>query len=201
VITIIAILAAFLSPLVALAEERANATACLSNVRQIGIAVKLYAADADSDQLPGYPTWQEFLQPYGVANLRSPGHTQGPPQLAGDSSGYALNSCFQTPLPPTPEPARTIIVATSACVLFAGPRVLCQEFLEMPDSWVRDSGEGGWLPGYVAPIGHFGSERYFGGGNYALYDGHAKWVRPSQIRIPTRYDVCDLSVPRFVGPA
>ena len=71
----------------------------------------------------------------------------------------------------------------------------------MPDSWVRDSGEGGWLPGYVAPIGHFGSERYFGGGNYALYDGHAKWVRPSQIRIPTRYDVCDLSVPRFVGPA
>jgi prepilin-type N-terminal cleavage/methylation domain-containing protein/prepilin-type processing-associated H-X9-DG protein len=47
VIAIIAILAAILFPVFARARERANTSACLSNVRQIGMALMQYASDND----------------------------------------------------------------------------------------------------------------------------------------------------------
>jgi len=48
VIAIIGILAALLFPVFARAKEKANQTASLSNVRQLGTALQLYANDADS---------------------------------------------------------------------------------------------------------------------------------------------------------
>ena len=47
VIAIIGILAAFLTPAVQKAREKARRTACASNLRQIGIAMHLYASDWD----------------------------------------------------------------------------------------------------------------------------------------------------------
>ena len=47
VIAIIAILAAILFPVFAQAREKARQTACLSNAKQIGTAVMLYAQDYD----------------------------------------------------------------------------------------------------------------------------------------------------------
>jgi prepilin-type N-terminal cleavage/methylation domain-containing protein len=52
VIAIIGILAAFLTPAVQKARERARRTACASNLRQLGIGIHLYAADWDE----GFPT-------------------------------------------------------------------------------------------------------------------------------------------------
>ena len=51
VIAIIAILAALLFPALARAKERAKRIACMSNMRQYGIAIKSYANDS-SDLLP-----------------------------------------------------------------------------------------------------------------------------------------------------
>ncbi|MEQ1821665.1 MAG: prepilin-type N-terminal cleavage/methylation domain-containing protein [Fimbriimonadaceae bacterium] len=51
VIAIIAILAAILFPVFAQAKEAAKKTACLSNARQIGMAVKMYLGDND-DVMP-----------------------------------------------------------------------------------------------------------------------------------------------------
>src|SRR5438046_1953894 len=55
VIAIIAILAAILFPVFAQARERAKATSCLSNLRQLGLAVMEYTGDWDERYPPRYP--------------------------------------------------------------------------------------------------------------------------------------------------
>src|SRR2546421_12861735 len=47
VIAIIAILAAILFPVFALAREKARATSCLSNAKQIGLGLQMYLQDYD----------------------------------------------------------------------------------------------------------------------------------------------------------
>ena len=59
VIAIIAILAAILFPVFAQAREKARQTTCLSNLRQIGLAFRMYSQDYD----------ETFLQNYTKINL------------------------------------------------------------------------------------------------------------------------------------
>src|SRR3954453_12328138 len=54
VIAILAILAAILFPVFAQAREAARKAACLSNCKQIGTALHMYAQDYD-ESLPGWP--------------------------------------------------------------------------------------------------------------------------------------------------
>lgn len=70
VIAIIAILAAILFPVFAQAREKARAIACLSNTKQISLAMYMYTQDND-EQLPffwfgynGTPTWQQRFFSY-----------------------------------------------------------------------------------------------------------------------------------------
>jgi prepilin-type N-terminal cleavage/methylation domain-containing protein/prepilin-type processing-associated H-X9-DG protein len=72
VIAIIAILAAILFPVFAQAREKARQTACLSNMKQIGTAAQLYAADYDD----GLPAWQEQLAE-ATADAETPAGTSG----------------------------------------------------------------------------------------------------------------------------
>jgi prepilin-type N-terminal cleavage/methylation domain-containing protein/prepilin-type processing-associated H-X9-DG protein len=53
VIAIIAILAAILFPVFAQAREQARKTSCLSNCKQLGLAMQMYAQDYD-EMLPGW---------------------------------------------------------------------------------------------------------------------------------------------------
>lgn len=85
VIAVIALVAAILLPVFAQVREKARQTACLSNARQIGLAVTIYVADYDEVILPWYlPTtakpqpssldsllrradtllWSQLIQPY-----------------------------------------------------------------------------------------------------------------------------------------
>jgi prepilin-type N-terminal cleavage/methylation domain-containing protein len=74
VIAIIAILAAILFPVFSRAREQARKSACLSNAKQIGLAIQMYSQDWD-EKLPswltpchgGSPsalTWWEQIGPY-----------------------------------------------------------------------------------------------------------------------------------------
>jgi prepilin-type N-terminal cleavage/methylation domain-containing protein/prepilin-type processing-associated H-X9-DG protein len=89
VIAIISILAAILFPVFAQAREKARQTACLSNMKQLGLALQMYTQDYDEffpavyfgerDTRRGH-TWRYSIYPYtknrfmfycGSANLRS----------------------------------------------------------------------------------------------------------------------------------
>ncbi len=71
VIAIIAILAAILFPVFAQAREKARQTACLSNTRQMGLAVSMYVQDNDYYPMHSSPSaqrprtrWPDYLYPY-----------------------------------------------------------------------------------------------------------------------------------------
>ena len=70
VIAIIAILASMLFPVFARAREKARQSACLSNTKQLLLALNMYAQDYDETYPPGYtafqdsPNWRDFVVPY-----------------------------------------------------------------------------------------------------------------------------------------
>ena len=69
VIAIIAILAAILFPVFAQAREKARQTSCLSNMKQMGLAVLMYSQDYDERFPQGMDTnwqnaWPSTVQPY-----------------------------------------------------------------------------------------------------------------------------------------
>jgi prepilin-type N-terminal cleavage/methylation domain-containing protein/prepilin-type processing-associated H-X9-DG protein len=74
VIAIIAILAAILFPVFAQAREKARAISCVSNEKQIALAIIQYTQDNDekycycetydSAETPAYMSWREMVEPY-----------------------------------------------------------------------------------------------------------------------------------------
>lgn len=66
VIAIIAILAAILFPVFAQARAKARQTACLSNLKQLGLAYMMYAQDYDevSPHIPDDADWWVMIYPY-----------------------------------------------------------------------------------------------------------------------------------------
>lgn len=89
VIAIIAILAAILFPVFAQAREAARTSACLSNLKQIGLSVKMYSADYDEEfpmgTYPGPRNWEvnPDVNPYPPNNQCLDSFSPGPQQWAG----------------------------------------------------------------------------------------------------------------------
>ena len=137
VIAIIAILAAILFPVFAQAREKARASSCLSNMKQIGTALQLYVDDWD-ETMPfgvsmyitppdGYPgktymvydnlvygnggnayTWMDAIFPY-VKNVR----LYHCPSIYKGASGYAMNALLTTTLAYDDVAGRSAIVWTN----------------------------------------------------------------------------------------
>lgn len=69
VIAIISVLAAILFPVFARARDQARAITCKSNLRQLGLALEMYAQDHDEMLCPTctqgyYTTWRQIVYPY-----------------------------------------------------------------------------------------------------------------------------------------
>jgi prepilin-type N-terminal cleavage/methylation domain-containing protein/prepilin-type processing-associated H-X9-DG protein len=180
VIAIIAILAAILFPVFARAREKARATSCLSNVKQLTLGIKMYNQDYDEMLIPGnigtalgVLPWTRLVEPY-VKNAqitrcpsdktRDPGyHFNCSPGFAWTFGGTYID------IARIALPAETLIIAD-------GER---NGYLSNPTYPVM--GKPGWaanawgcapnLPGCRV------DERHNGGANFGFIDGHAKWLR------------------------
>lgn len=129
VIAIVAILAAILFPAFSRAREKARQTACLSNLRQIGLAGLQYAQDYDEFLFPvAYDDWQhywwgfvdyanqkvDFTKAFIYSYMRNaqikacPSFRPDVPYFAFGHLGYGYNYVYLSPLqlsPPwTPRP-------------------------------------------------------------------------------------------------
>jgi len=99
VVAIIAILAALLLPALASSKERSKGTACLSNLRQIGLAIHAYADDY-SGNIPFGPKAPPFTSPFDLYPS-----TGAPTSLLSLSSGapVALGLLLQSYLAGQPR--------------------------------------------------------------------------------------------------
>jgi prepilin-type N-terminal cleavage/methylation domain-containing protein/prepilin-type processing-associated H-X9-DG protein len=111
VIAIIAILAAILFPVFATAREKARQTACLSNMKQLGIAFAQYEQDFDeripcgvahTNRLLG---WAGMIYPYvkAKATFLCPDDT-----WPSASCSYAINNNFLDQTVATPYPGQSL---------------------------------------------------------------------------------------------
>jgi prepilin-type N-terminal cleavage/methylation domain-containing protein/prepilin-type processing-associated H-X9-DG protein len=200
VIAIIAILAAILFPVFAQAKAAAKKTADLSNFKQIGTAIVLYANDNDDrtmhvDHTTGYG-WYVPLYTYVKSRdvFRTPAYTRK--EIVNDEgqrempeTDYSLNGLFShgEPMTISNNPASQIVVALRN-IEIADP-----DYHPWPATAYSNPATNDWndLTKYTG-IDHEGGddEDWFrerisltpwnGGSNFSFLDGHAKFFKWEQ---------------------
>jgi prepilin-type N-terminal cleavage/methylation domain-containing protein/prepilin-type processing-associated H-X9-DG protein len=209
VIAIIAILAAILFPVFAAAREKARAIACLSNCRQLGLAVTQYVQDYNEtlplvSEAPTGPTpnntWTKTVQPYikSTAILRCPDDNStnwvDPYSYsgAGRVSSYFMNAWLTANAPSTYQTLASIADPASLIYLTESADNAGQDHFppycwNPNDPFYTQDGMAFWCPS-VSPLDSTGHptttlawDRHQGGFNSVYMDGHAKWGRWSQL--------------------
>ncbi|MDA3961509.1 MAG: DUF1559 domain-containing protein, partial [Planctomycetota bacterium] len=103
VISIIAILAALLLPVINVARSAATRANCMSNLRQIGLGIAGYADDQHgylvSQKLINGTLWRQQLIPYMEAHSNNHVHMECPGLSNANRAmkGYAFNAFYDAP--------------------------------------------------------------------------------------------------------
>jgi prepilin-type N-terminal cleavage/methylation domain-containing protein/prepilin-type processing-associated H-X9-DG protein len=195
VIAIIAILSALLLPTLGKAKARGYATACLSNLRQIGLACLMYGDD-NQDELPRTShqgrSWVSTLQPYcSGTNLwrcpRDPNRTRLYSYAINDfllpsSSGNSAAQVFSR-FTAIPTPSETFLMAESA-----------DAYANTDHFHFAEADDGGFSPGSFAS--EIAVTRHLLAANYLFVDGHVERIKwhPLQSKLTQPGS-------RFVNPA
>jgi prepilin-type N-terminal cleavage/methylation domain-containing protein/prepilin-type processing-associated H-X9-DG protein len=209
VIAIIAILAAILFPVFAQARDKARQASCLSNCKQLGLSLMMYAGDYD-DTLPpakignsppyrhtcasageGYPLWpaywQDVVQPY-LKNrqvLRCPSRPE---------RGYQPNKADK-PVDGNPESLRFGYIGnywafasdTSAKAVtgwIAHGRTMASIANPSQLIFVLEGFNNGCPEVRWAVAENVDCSVHNGGSTYIFADGHAKWLRVARTLDP-----------------
>ena len=206
VIAIIAILAAILFPVFARAREKARQTSCLSNMKQLGLAMVMYAQDYDErfcDLLTGrdtgdplmYVTWYENLQPY-IKNMQvfkcpSEGGQAigygGVREVLGYAGSIAYNAADWGPYPDPEQPGYGMSIAEMTKPAENALIVDCTNYTCNRAYWIRTDNTTHPTPEKAAFYNnayYVVDSRHNEGANIAFADGHAKWQKRGVANCP-----------------
>jgi prepilin-type N-terminal cleavage/methylation domain-containing protein/prepilin-type processing-associated H-X9-DG protein len=251
VIAIIAILAAILFPVFAQAREKARATSCLSNIKQVSLAHAMYSQDFDENMVPFYTLtgiastpqqwWPKLFDPYIKAwtMFRCPSAPDSRGIWGGGPFAWYYNwmrfanigynylglgvwwDCVDTQgyaMAGVARPASTVAFVDSALTAGAGPikksdggysvvQAPAQYAAIYPAPhtctyWNGTKGGWDWTLNLEKP-NHAGwvNDRHTDGANVGWVDGHAKFMRLTQLSIGTNFTkgMADLDV-RLTDP-
>jgi prepilin-type processing-associated H-X9-DG protein len=210
VIAIIAILAAILFPVFAKARDRAKATSCLSNMKQIGTAVQMYVDDNDS-RLFFYASatapsqsrtgaviassqkdaerWWNVLMPQikTVDVFRCP--SDSAPSVGNDASGQ-------------PTIRRSYIACRAAEGLCLSQITVPTQTMVVVDKWEKNSGGAvtdSWIEAFNGDFDYDNGpnidhtrmfkagNRHAGRANCVFFDGHAQALDAATIQASKEY--------------
>lgn len=207
VIAIIAILAAILFPVFAQARERARATSCLSNTKQLGAAEQMYLQDYDetfwSQPWPGNKGdmfWSDRLQPYiknaGLFSCASNSDTlfgtwnYTPPAIpAGSTNYYRVTYGFGDAGPHGAANGSQWSLAklsAPAEIALLGDAVYAWNFFNCRIDPEKTNGAGTYyFTRGTLDWDYYGKPRHFDGINFAYADGHSKYAKSSAVANPS----------------
>ena len=194
VIAIIAILAAILFPVFSRAREKARQASCQSNLKQIGLAAAMYSNDYDETFVSGYMdrtpdggfdgddySWRLMLMPYirNVQLFQCPSFRPAGTRFTaafpdvGQLAGYGMNQVhWGIAGGITPSGAADSAIFDASGVITFG---------ESDGGGINDIGAGIAHDTHGGRRTGAGGRRHNDGANYAFYDGHVKFYRPTAI--------------------
>ncbi len=217
VIAIIAILAAILFPVFARARENARRASCLSNLKQIGLGVMMYAQDYDEryPQAYNYTTakfWRDTIQPYtkstqvficpSSSSTDTLNGNYGANTRLFPFSTYSPNSISLAAVP-SPSTGYMLLDYGTYYASYSnvsGDSSTSHSFLpgmgqEGANSHCKMSGST-----YPVPLADCQGGRHFVGVNIAFADGHAKWLKSSVVVDEARKVAGGVESPWNVAP-
>jgi prepilin-type N-terminal cleavage/methylation domain-containing protein/prepilin-type processing-associated H-X9-DG protein len=198
VIAIIAILAAILFPVFAQAREKARQSACLSNMKQVGLALTMYAEDHD-DTLPHGDITPHFNAPNAKPNFlaaiipytRNLGIFVCPSSVNASSVGYNAKENDPTPISNTNYQGNAVVMGRPLAVVPTPADIiyLQENNLRFHHAWLCPAltdAKRGTYQWWHWELGLEKKEQFsnlhMNGGNLLYVDGHAKYRRALGLR-------------------